>query len=355
MVDVARFISERVRTRPAYHVPSAAPAIKLDAMESPYALPMEVRDRWLHALRDVALHRYPAPEHYEHLKTRLARDAGLGPGLGVVLGNGSDEILQNIILATAADVTVIIPAPTFVMYEQIAAILGRRVVPVPLTADFQLDLPALRAALARHSPALLFLAYPNNPTGAIYPRDDVQALLAAEDAIVVVDEAYHPFAQQSFLPALAEHGRLWVVRTLSKQGLAGLRFGWMAADAAWTNEIEKVRLPYNVNSLTIASVEFALDYADVFAAQAERIRAERARLAQALAPLVTVWPSEANFLLFRPPVPADAGRIHAELRSRGILIKNLAASGGALAGCLRVTVGTPAENEAFLAALARAL
>ncbi len=355
MVDVERFIAQGVRNRSAYHVPPGEFPIKLDAMESPYRLPIELRDRWLHALREVSLNRYPSPDHYERVKARLAQDARLSVDTGVILGNGSDEILQNILLAMAREVTVVAPTPTFVMYEQIASILGRRFVGVPLKEDFGLDVEALRAALVRHAPALLFLAYPNNPTGTLYPESEIRALVAIDDAVVVVDEAYHPFAQASFMGTLADEPRLMVVRTLSKQGLAGLRFGWLAAHRSWIAELDKVRLPYNVSSVTAASIEFAFDYADVFADQAARIRAERGRLYEALRTQVTVWPSEANFLLFRPPVPEDADRIHGRLKAAGILIKNVAGAGGALRGCLRVTVGTPAENSAFLAALAQAL
>ncbi|WP_298138747.1 aminotransferase class I/II-fold pyridoxal phosphate-dependent enzyme [Acidiferrobacter sp.] len=355
MADIRRFIAPGVQARTVYHVAAGEPAIKLDAMENPYRLPMELRDRWLYALRDLALNRYPSPEQYERVKARLARDAGLAPHTGVILGNGSDEILQNILLALDAHVTVVAPTPTFVMYEQIAAILGRRFVGVPLLEDFALDVPAVADALTRHAPAILFLAYPNNPTGTLYPAEAMRALLDIDGAAIVVDEAYYPFAQASLITAVEDRPQLLVVRTLSKQGFAGLRFGWLAADRAWTDELDKVRLPYNVSVVTAASVDFALDYADVFADQALRIRAERTRLYEALSALVTVWPSEANFLLFRPPVPGDAARIHARLMEAGILIKNLAAAGGALTGCLRVTVGTPAENDAFLAALAQAL
>jgi len=355
MAKLERYIAERVRTRTAYHVPPGEPTIKLDAMESPYRLPIELRDRWLHALREVAINRYPSVDHYARLKTRLAVAASLSPGCDVVLGNGSDEILQNLFLATSANVTIVAPVPTFVMYEQISALLGRPFVGVPLKADFGLDVAALKAALLAHAPALLFLAYPNNPTGTLYPRADIDELLTIEDALIVIDEAYYPFAQSSFIDKLATTSQLLVLRTLSKQGLAGMRFGWLAADAVWTNELEKVRLPYNVSSVTAATIEFALDYADVFEEQAKRIREDRVRLYDALKNIVTVWPSETNFLLFRPPVARAAGRIHGELKARGILIKNLSDHPGALAGCLRVTVGTPDENRAFLAALSQAL
>lgn len=355
MASIERYIASRVRTRSAYHVPPGEPRIKLDAMESPYSLPIEIRDRWLYALRDVAINRYPSVEDYARVKSRLATEARVAQGCHVVLGNGSDEILQNLFLATAPDVTIVAPVPTFVMYEQIAALLGRSFVGVPLKEDFGLDVAALKAALVDHAPAMLFLAYPNNPTGTLYPRAALEALLEIDDALIVIDEAYFPFAQSTLIDKLVTAPQLLVVRTLSKQGLAGMRFGWLAGDAAWTNELEKVRLPYNVSSVTIATVEFALDYADVFAEQASRIRIERERLYSALTRLVTVWPSEANFLLFRPFVAKDAGRIHSELKARGILIKDLSRHPGALAACLRVTVGTPDENTAFLAALSQAL
>jgi len=355
MADVERYIAAQVRAQTAYHVPPGEPLVKLDAMENPYSLPLELRDRWLAALRDVPLNRYPSTDHYARLKARLAQDAGLPPGCEVVLGNGSDEILQNILLALASEVTVVAPTPTFVMYEHIATLLRRPFVGVPLNANFTLDIKALQDALARHAPAVLFLACPNNPTGILYSRAEVRALLEVEGALVVIDEAYQPFAQTTFMDEVARSSRVWVLRTFSKHGLAGLRFGWLAADAMWTHELEKVRLPYNVGSLALATVDFALDYADVFAAQAARIRALRAQLLAALADVVTVWPSEANFVLFRPHAPKEAARIFQELKMQGIWIKNLSSHPGALAGCLRVTVGTAWENQTFLAALSRAL
>src|SRR5690606_34177369 len=182
------------------------------------------------------------------------------------------------------------------------------------------------------------------------------AVLAAAPGLVVLDEAYHAFARATYLDALTRHPHVLVMRTLSKQGMAALRLGLLAGDPDWIAELDKVRLPYNINSLTQASIEFALAHQEAFERQCERIRAERETLYQALArlPGVTVWPSAANFLLFRTE-RRPAGEVHARLREAGVLIKNLDAAGGALAGCLRVTVGTPEENAAFLAALAQAL
>ncbi|MHB1565606.1 MAG: pyridoxal phosphate-dependent aminotransferase [Acidiferrobacter sp.] len=355
MSTVERFIADAVRTRTAYAVPSGTPRIKLDAMENPYRLPVEVRDRIAHALRDVDMNHYPAADSYEQLKVRLGAAAAVPAGCGIILGNGSDELLQMLMLAMAPDVTVIAPVPTFVMYEQLAALTGHKFVGVPLGGDFVLDLPAVQRVIAAHTPALVFLSYPNNPTGALYPRAAIEELLACPGAVIVIDEAYYPFAEATFVGDLADHTDLLVIRTLSKQGLAGIRMGWLAAAHTWTHELDKLRLPYNVNSLTCAVTQLVLDYTDILNDQARRVRDERERLYAALTPHVTVWPSAANFLLFRPHRAADAGRIHAALKARGIWIKNLDGHDAALRGCLRVTVGTPEDNVAFLAALRAAL
>jgi len=198
---------------------------------------------------------------------------------------------------------------------------------------------------------VVFLAYPNNPTGNLFDEQAIETLLRESPGLVVVDEAYHAFAQRSFMDRLGQHDNLLVMRTLSKQGLAGLRLGILAGDPAWLAEFDKLRLPYNINSLTQASAGFALKHKDVLDEQATRLRAERARLLQDLAALsgVQVWPSAANFILFRTAKPADA--VFTALRQQGVLIKNLSGAGGVLANCLRVTVGTPEENAAFLAAL----
>jgi histidinol-phosphate aminotransferase len=220
---------------------------------------------------------------------------------------------------------------------------------VPLGADFALDVNDLRDAIGEIQPAVMFLAYPNNPTGNLWNATAIEALLAETAGLVVVDEAYHAFAQQSFLDRLGKYDNLLVLRTLSKQGLAGLRLGALVGDPAWLAELDKLRLPYNINSLTQVSAAFALAHRDVLDEQARQLRAERERLFQALSALpgIQAWPSRANFILFRTAA-RSATQVFAGLRERGVLIKNLDAT---LPGCLRVTVGTPPENAAFLAAL----
>ncbi len=274
------------------------------------------------------------------------------------MGNGSDELIQLLILAlVGSGRAVLAPEPSFVMYRLIAGFVGMPFIAVPLRADdFGLDLAALLAAIERHQPALIFIAYPNNPTGNRFDARAVRRVLQAAPGLVVLDEAYFPFADHSFLSSLPEFENLLVMRTLSKMGLAGLRLGLLVGAPRWLDEFEKLRLPYNINVLTQVSADFALLHQTVLLEQAGRIRAERAALFAALnaLPGITAFPSEANFILVRTPA-GQANRLFESLREGGILVKNLSATGGLLQDCLRVTVGTVEENQAFLAALAAAL
>jgi histidinol-phosphate aminotransferase len=277
--------------------------------------------------------------------------------MAVLLGNGSDELIQMIVQTVAAPGRVILaPEPTFVMYRMIAQVLGLKFAGVPLTDDFALDIDAMLEAIDLHQPAVVFLAYPNNPTGNLFDAAAIRRIITEAPGLVVVDEAYAAFAADSFMGALGEFPNLLVLRTVSKMGLAGLRLGMLAGAPAWLAEIDKTRLPYNINVLTQLSAEFALEHHAVLDAQTAQIRADRTTLLAALKALpgLTVYPSAANFVLFRTPA-GRATEIFNALRERHILIKNLSAAGGALADCLRVTVGTADENVAFLTALRAAL
>jgi histidinol-phosphate aminotransferase len=352
----AHWIRPDIQALKAYAVPDATGLIKLDAMENPYAFPADMRRDWLGELQRVDLNRYPDPAA-RSLKEALRSALAIPSSLSLLLGNGSDELIQLIAMALAqAGRTVLAPVPTFVMYDMIATFTGMRFIGVPLTPDFDLDLPAMLAAIRAHRPAVIFLAYPNNPTGNLFDVDAVRRILAESDGLVVVDEAYHAFAGVSFMDELSRHANLVVMRTLSKQGLAGLRLGVLAGDRAWLDEFDKLRLPYNINSLTQASAEFALSRATVLQSQAELLCRERERVFQALTALpgVRPWPSRANFILVRI-TNGDASRVHQGMRERGVLVKNLDHAGAALKGCLRVTIGTPQENVAMLAALDQAL
>jgi histidinol-phosphate aminotransferase len=346
-------IRPEVRAIKAYHVPSAAGFIKLDAMENPFGLPAEMARQLADRLAAVALNRYP-PADPQAFKTKLAQAVGLPQiqtPLALMLGNGSDELIHLVIQACARPgATIMSPWPSFVMYDMSATFDGCRFVGVPLTEDFALDRDVLLAAMAEHRPAVIFIAWPNNPTGNLFDRATVNAVLDTAPGLVVLDEAYLPFAQDTWLPQLAERPNLLVLRTLSKLGLAGIRLGYLCGDAAWIAEFDKLRPQYNVNVLTLAAAEFMLEQLPLLDAQAATLREERSRLMQALRALpgVTAFDSAANFILLRVAAP-DA--VFAGLKERGILIKNVSRMHPRLAGCLRTTVGTRQENDAFLHAL----
>ena len=340
-------LRDDVRAVSAYHVPPAAGFIKLDAMENPFGLPAALAHELGARLAQVALNRYP-PAHPEAFKAKLAHAVGLPAGMRLMLGNGSDELIHLVIQACAKPgATVLSPWPSFAMYEMSAIFDGCRFIGVPLQPDFSLDGDAMLAAIARHRPAVIFIAWPNNPTGNLFERATVAAILDAAPGLVVLDEAYLPFAQDTWMPQLLSRPNLLVLRTLSKLGLAGIRLGYLCGDPAWIGEFDKVRPPYNVNVLTLAAAEFMLDQLPLLDEQAAILRAERDRLLAALRAIaaLTAFDSAANFILFRV---AAADGVFAHLKERGILIKNVSRMHPLLAGCLRTTVGTPAENEAFV-------
>jgi histidinol-phosphate aminotransferase len=349
---VRGLVRPEIRALKAYHVPDASGLIKLDAMENPYSWPEAVRREWLDTLQQVALNRYPDP-NARRLRERLRMALGVPPGMELMLGNGSDELIQIILMAVSKPgALVLAPTPTFVMYEMISIFTGMKFTGVPLAPDFSLDMPAMLKAIETHRPAVIFLAWPNNPTGNLFAREDMARVIERAPGLVVLDEAYHAFADESFMDQLGRHDNLLVMRTLSKQGLAGLRLGVLAGPRPWLEEFNKVRLPYNIGVLTQASAEFALAHLTLMDEQAGLIRAERERVFKSLNALkgIQAWPSRTNFILFRME-PGDADRVFEGLRQHGVLIKNLKSAGGMLKNCLRVTVGTPEENNSFLKAL----
>jgi histidinol-phosphate aminotransferase len=351
---VARIVREDIRSLSPYSVAESAGMVKLDAMENPHSLPQALRAQLGELAAAAALNRYPDPQARE-LKAALREYMQVPDAMELVLGNGSDEIIQLLALGCARPGGCMLGVePSFAMFPLIARVCGLRFVGVPLRADFSLDADAVIAAMAQHRPALVFLAYPNNPTGNLFDAAAIERIVRAAPGLVVIDEAYHPFAQASFMPRLQDFPNLVLMRTLSKLGLAGLRLGMLVASPEWTVQFEKLRLPYNVNVLSQLVATRVLRSAQALQAQATEIRNERSRLAAKLQamPGVKVYPSQANFLLFNVP---DAFAAHAALKAAGILVKNLSGTHPALENCLRVTVGATAENDAFLAALAASL
>lgn len=346
---IQRTIRAQVRAMRSYPVTRAGGMIKLDAMENPYSWPDDLRGAWLETLRNIELNRYP-DARADALVEQMRATLDLPEGCAVLLGNGSDELIQICALATAGR-PVLAPAPSFVMYEMTAGFAGSPFVSVELNADFSLDLQTTLETIEAKQPALIFIAYPNNPTGNLFDRAALDQVITASPGLVVIDEAYHPFAETTWMNEVLEHPNLVVMRTVSKLGLAGLRLGYLVGHPAWLAELDKVRMPYNINTLTQVSARFALQHQAVFSEQAAVIRLERDRLFEAMSklPAIQVFPSSTNFLLFRTGQSAD--QIFDALHHNNILIKNLSRGHASLDNCLRVTVGTRSENDAFLSVL----
>jgi histidinol-phosphate aminotransferase len=335
----------------AYHVAEADGMVKLDAMENPYPLPPAMRRELAEVLSRVDLNRYPEPSGRK-LRELIMRKMQVPSGMELLLGNGSDDLIQIVSMTLARPGAVMMyPAPTFVMYSMNATFTGMKGVPVPLRDDYSFDADGFIARMRVEKPALVFIAYPNNPTGVLYPEEAIAAVIKACPGLAVVDEAYHVFARKSFMPRLAEFPNLAVVRTVSKLGLAGIRLGYMAARPEWIREFNKVRQAYNVGVLTQAAALFVLERLEVLEEQAARIRSDRDGLGKALAALpgTLVYPSQANFFLVRVP---DADRAYEALKRQNVLVRNLHPG---LGNCLRINVGSPEENRILLAALREAL
>ena len=333
-------VPEALRGQSAYHVPQPPELrAKLDANELPFALPAELRRRLGDALSEVALERYPDPRARE-LRALVAKQQRVDPEQ-LVFGNGSDELIAMIISAFAGPV--LYPTPSFVYYKLSAVARGVPVVEVPLDAQFELDEDAIEAAIAEHSPSVVFLALPNNPTGTLWRMDFALELAERHrDIAIVSDEAYFAYSGKTNLPQLGDHDNLIVMRTLSKVGMAGLRVGYTISSRAIASLLEKLRPPYNVSSLDQRAACFMLSEGSEWcAARAAEVVAERGRLATALARFGEVFPSEANLLLVRFGKP-DVAQALAE---RGISVRSFPFG-------TRVTVGTPDENALLLAALA---
>ncbi len=363
--DLGKVIRPEVQALRAYQgeiPPGAPPRVKLDANESPFALGDAMREELAaelaKALADVELHRYPDPEARE-LRRLLAQDLRVAPEQ-ILASNGSDEGIQMLLMAVAGPgVAIAAPVPTFVMYEIGSRVLGLRFVGVPLDDRFDLDGDAFYRVLTEQKPRLIFLAWPNNPTGRLYDSPVVEEILRTCDgqgcdALVVVDEAYTHYSGQTFLPKLSAYPNLVILRTLSKIGLAGIRLGVLIASRAVVEEMNKVRMPYNVNALSQAAARVVLRHPDVVRHHASAIIQERERVLAGLRELsgITVFPSRANFFLIRTDRAGD--EIFRGLCERGILVRNFSRA-PQLANCLRVTVGTPEENDAFLSALSAIL
>lgn len=349
-MDIERIIKKEVLTQEAYPAEERPFRIKLDANENPYPLRSSLKRLILERLEGVSLNRYPAPGS-PGLRAAFARYYGVDEEM-VIIGNGSDELIQILMTAVGASAPCIIlyPVPTFAMYRIISLNTGHRVVEVPLNDRFDLDEDAMIAAIAETDPSLIILSYPNNPTGGCFDRMVIERILSASGGIVVVDEAYGNFSGKTFLHDLDRWDNLVVLRTLSKVGLAALRLGILVASPSLVRQLNKVRLPYNVNIFSQVVGEVFVEHSDQFLGSVEKIIADRTWLSEELAAIegITPYPSDANFILFSCITGKDD--IYGKLLDEGILIKSFA-SPAVLRDCMRVTVGTTEENGEFVESL----
>lgn len=350
-----RHVKPAVRQIAAYTLAARRAPVKVNQNENPYDLPEAVKKRVLDAALTRPWSRYPDFDPRELLE-RLAAFAGWRAD-GVLAGNGSNELIEALLLVTVGPGTrVLVPEPTFTLYALLTRVLGGELVPAPLGPELEYRPAELRAMREAVAPALTIVCSPNNPTGAFLEPEDVASLCAVNDGLVVVDEAYHEFAGKSVVPLLADHPNLVVLRTFSKaMGMAGLRVGYLLASTEIVREVNKARLPYNLNFFSQAAALAALDEAEVLRGRVETIVSDRDELFRRLAhvPGVRPYPSRANFILFEL-TDADPKVVFESVYARGVLVRDVSAT-PRLSRCLRVSVGSEEENEAFLTALRHAL
>jgi len=360
-----------VRAMQAYHVQAVPPGlIKLDAMENPFVLSQELQAELGKRLQAVEINRYPGPRT-EELQKALAEFIDLPREHALMLGNGSDELIGLLTLAMARPgAKVLSPEPAFVMYKNFALQMGLEFVGVSLKDDFSLDLVGMKEAIELHRPSVVYLAYPNNPSANAWNESDIAEVIewvSVYKGVVVMDEAYQPFAAKTWLTHMRENpeqnAQVILMRTLSKFGLAGVRIGYLVAQSAWVEELNKLRPPYNVSVLNAECALFALEHQEVYKAQAQTIMQEREKLFHDLAAIegLTPYPSSANMMLVRVGAQdKGADELHAQtdawfksLQAHGILVKNVSKMHPLLAGCLRLTVGAPKENQAMVQAFSQ--
>ncbi|HYA85542.1 MAG TPA: histidinol-phosphate transaminase [Nitrospirota bacterium] len=348
--DIATLIRPQVRKLAAYHVDETQVRIKLDAMENPFPMPPAVRREIAAVVKSTPLNLYPDPSA-KVLKQEIASLWKMNPE-HMIIGNGSDELIQAIVLAFGGPV--LIPSPTFAMYEITSRALAQNVVSIPLDENFDIDADLMTKKARERKAKVIFLACPNNPTGNRFSDSAIRKILDEANAAIVIDEAYFSFSGKTYLPLLKKYPNMIVLRTLSKIGFAGLRIGVLAASRSIVVELNKIRLPYNINGLSQAVAVRALAHRDVINRQISLLISERKKLYNIFSamPGVTAYPSETNFIMIR--TNADATVIHRKLKQAGILIKNLSKP-GPLKNCLRVTIGTPEENKEFLKILTHIL
>lgn len=329
-----------------YSVEETSWPVKLDANERPTDLPPAVKAKVMEKLTALPLNRYPEISA-QSLKTAIAGGFDL-TAANVLIGNGSSEILESLCYAFGgAGRSIVYPAPSFSMYRVYATLADSQPVPVALNEDFTLDSDRLLAAANKAAASVILLCNPNNPTGLVMPPEQIEYIVANTESLVVVDEAYYEFYGKTSVALLGKYPNLAIARTFSKAyGLAAARVGYLLASETIARTVGKVLLPYNVNALTLTVAETVYNMRSEFAAGLEDNSRERDRMMAALSAVdgLVVYPSQTNFLLIKSE---QAATLAARLSARGIGVRDFSASPG-LTGCIRITIGTPAENNDVL-------
>jgi len=345
---IASRVSQVIRDISPYSIPRFNCKIRLDGNESPFSLPKEVQEKVDRAIKEIDINRYPDPEA-KRLVELISRVCKF-PKEGILLGNGSDELIGMLITTFSSGTgKILCPAPTFSMYKLTGLAMGAEIVETDLDEKFDIDLDSTMNAIEDNDPDLIFLASPNNPTGNMYSAGKIVEIISVAKGLVVVDEAYSDLSGYTFLPLVKECENLVILRTLSKVGFAGLRIGMLFAGDSLVKEINKVRYPYNINSLSQGVAQVVLDDHEFVAENIQLIIRERDRVYNTLSALegVEAYPSDANFIFFKVN---DADSLFGKLVENDILIRNFNRP-GRLQNCMRVTIGTPQENDTFLSAL----
>lgn len=349
---VVSFIRKEVLDCPAYPAPQGEGSIKLNQNESPWDIPVAVKMKIAERFLNRSWNRYPEAEPTT-LRKQLAQYLGVWPD-NLVIGNGSNTLVQTLLLAIAMRKKVLVLKPSFSLYYLQSRLFSNELVEVPLTADFTLDLKAVLLAIAKENPQLIFIANPNAPTGSLFQKTDLLEIVKRAPCPVVIDEAYYPFSNVTMIDSIKKFPRLIVLRTFSKAfSMAGIRLGYLVADVELAEQIAKIMVPFSVSSLAQIVAEVVLEDSSWIDGHVKVIRAERDRLYHELGQIakLRVFPSQANFLLFRVP---SAKGVFRKLLEHDVLIRDVS-DNDTLADCLRVSVGNEEENAQFLKALHKVL
>lgn len=351
---IENFFREDINFLNEYKILDSKGMIKLDAMENPFDLGANFKISNLSSGL-VNLNRYP-DANSKNLRNQLQKKYNLNSQKDVIIGNGSDELIQLICLAfLKIENTVLCPSPSFSMYKSISKVIGLNFEEVPLKEDFSLDINLMLNKIDEFDPAIIFLAYPNNPTGNLWSKEDIISIIKKSNGVVVIDEAYGDFSGSSFIESLNNYENLLIMKTFSKIGLAGIRLGYLFGDKCIIENINKLRLPFNINSLSQKISELAIENNQHLEIQINEICELRDKLLKNMKEIneIRVFESKTNFVLFKA-LSGTADDIFKSLLSDKILIKNMTNAPG-LKNCLRVTVGSENENKLFIQSLKNAI